>query len=59
MMVNPGEWVLGKRKGPYGFMIVPANEKEKSKILSDNKDLLNRLAAYKPYLKAGNHSMHH
>jgi hypothetical protein len=59
MMVNPGEWVLGKRKGPYGFMIVPANEKEKSKILADNHELLKRLAAYKPYLKVEGDGMHH
>jgi len=59
MMVNPGEWVLGKRKGPYGFMIVPANEKEKSKILADNRELLKRLAAYKSYLKVQEGNMHH
>jgi hypothetical protein len=60
MMVNPGEWVLGKRKGPHGFLIVPASEAEKAKILADNKELLKRLAAYKPYLKVQEHDdMHH
>jgi hypothetical protein len=59
MMVNPGEWVLGERKGPHGYIIVPANEAEKAKILADNKGLLKRLAAYKPYLKVATHSMHH
>jgi len=61
MMVNPGEWVLGKRKGPYGFLIVPANEAEKAKILADNKELLKRLAEYKPYLKVQEQhdDMHH
>jgi len=59
MMVNPGEWVLGQRKGPHGYLIVPANEAEKAKILADNKGLLKRLAAYKPYLKVATHSMDH
>ena len=60
MMVNPGEWVLGKRKGPHGYLIVPASEAEKAKILTDNKELLKRLATYKPYLKVQEHdSMHH
>jgi hypothetical protein len=38
---------------------VPANEAEKAKILADNKGLLKRLAAYKPYLKVATHSMDH
>jgi len=60
MMVNPGEWVLGKRKGPHGYLIVPASEAEKAKILVENKELLKRLAEYKPYLKVQEHqSMHH
>ena len=59
MMVNPGEWVLGKRKGPHGFLIVPASEAEKAKILADNKELLKRLAEYKPYLKVEAEGMHH
>lgn len=59
MMVNPGEWVLGKRKGPHGYMILPASEAEKAKILADSQDLLKRLAAYKPYLKVEEHDMHH
>ena len=58
MMVNPGEWVLGKRKGPHGYIILPATEAEKAKILADNKDLLKRLAEYKPYLKVED-DMHH
>lgn len=59
MMVNPGEWVLGKRKGPHGYLIVPASEAEKTKILADNKNLLKRLGAYKPYLKVESSGMHH
>jgi hypothetical protein len=59
MMVNPGEWVLGKRKGPHGYLIVPASEVEKAKIIAENKELLKRLAEYKPYLKVQSNSMHH
>jgi hypothetical protein len=58
MMVNPDEQVLGERKGPYDYIILPAIEAEKAKILADNKDLLKRLAEYKPYLKAED-DMHH
>lgn len=59
MMVNPGEWVLGERKGPYGYIIVPATEAIKTKIVNDNKDLLKRLADYKPYFKVTTNSGHH
>ena len=59
MMVNPGEWVLGERKGPYGYIIVPANETEKTKILNDNRELLKRLADYKSYFKITKGAEHH
>ncbi|HEY1870515.1 MAG TPA: hypothetical protein VGG71_05615 [Chitinophagaceae bacterium] len=59
MMVNPGEWVLGERKGPFGYIIVPANEAMKTKILNDNKDLLKRLADYKSYFKISPGGDHH
>ena len=59
MMVNPGEWVLGERKGPYGYIIVPANETEKIKIVNDNKDLLKRLADYKSYFKITHNPEYH
>ncbi len=59
MMVNPGEWVLGERKGPYGYIIVPANEAEKTKIVTDNKELLKRLVDYKPYFKIAPDGGHH
>jgi hypothetical protein len=48
---NPGSTVLGKGKGPYGYIIFPAGEKEADKIVKANSDLLKRLAAYKPYYK--------
>jgi hypothetical protein len=59
MMVNPGEWVLGKRKGPYGYIIIAANEAEKTKIVNDNKDLIKRLANYKSYLRISMNNGHH
>ena len=50
-LVNPEAMFLGKRKAPYGYIIVPAGEKERAKIVSDNKVLLKRLADYKSFLK--------
>ncbi len=50
-LVNPEAMFLGKRKAPYGYIIVPAGEKERAKIIADNKALLQRLAAYSPYFK--------
>lgn len=50
-MVNPDETVLGQRKTPFGYLIMPANEKVTARILSDGKELLRRLAAYSPYFK--------
>jgi len=50
-LVNPEAMFLGKRKAPYGYIIVPAGEKERAKIVADNKALLKRLADYKAFLK--------
>ncbi|HTI08140.1 MAG TPA: hypothetical protein VL832_06275 [Puia sp.] len=58
-MVNPDETVLGGRKTPYGYLIMPANEKVTAKIISDGKDLLRRLADYSPYFKTDAMVMHH
>jgi len=56
VVINPGATWLGQRKGPYGFIILPAGATERAKINSENKDLLKRLADYKSYFKlqAGN-----
>jgi hypothetical protein len=51
LLVNPEAMFLGKRKAPYGYIIVPAGEKERAKIVADNKVLLTRLADYRSYLK--------
>lgn len=48
---NPDNAVLGDRKGPYGFIILPAGKSEQAEIVKDGNELLKRLAAYKPYFK--------
>lgn len=48
---NPGNSVLGDKKGPYGFIIEPAGEMEAAKIVKAESDLLKRLVAYKSYFK--------
>jgi hypothetical protein len=58
-LVNPDNSILGDGKGPYGYIIVPANETEKTVIVADGKDLLERLAAYKTYFKAEASGEHH
>jgi hypothetical protein len=50
-LVHPEAMFLGEKKAPYGYIIVLEGEKEKAKIVADNKVLLKRLADYKPYLK--------
>jgi hypothetical protein len=57
VVINPGALFLGERKSPYGYIILPAGETEKAKIISENKELLKRLIAYKPYFKVDPGSM--
>jgi hypothetical protein len=57
-IVNNGDAWLGKGKGPYGYIIMLAGSAETAKILADNHELLDRLAAYKAYIKVGSHAMH-
>jgi hypothetical protein len=59
VMVNPGQYVLGEGKDPYGYIILSASETEKTKILEDGKDLLKRLAEYKPWFKIETGDGHH
>jgi len=59
ILTNPGNSILGDGKGPYGYVIVPANETEKAIIVEDGKDLLKRLVAYKAYFKTKPGSGHH
>ena len=49
VIVNPAAMLLGERKGPFGYIIVPAGETERATIIHDNQELLKRLSAYKPY----------
>jgi hypothetical protein len=53
VVINAEAAILGERKSPYGFIILPAGEKERAKIISDDKELIKRLVAYKPYFKIG------
>jgi len=50
-VVNPEALFLGKKKAPYGYIIVPAGATERAKIIANNKELLKRLADYSPYFK--------
>ncbi len=43
--------VLDKAHSIFNYIGIAAGETEKAKIIEDNKELLSRLAAYKPYLK--------
>ena len=59
MLINPGQWVLGEKKGPYGYIILPEGETEKMKIVEEGKELMKRLADYKAYFKVEAGSSHH
>ncbi len=48
--VNSGDF-LDKEHSIFNLIIVPAGETEKAGIIEENKDLLERLAAYKSYFK--------
>ena len=43
--------MLDKAHSIFNYIIVPAGEAEKAKIMESNKNLLEKLAAYKPYFK--------
>lgn len=58
-LINSGNTVLGERKGPEGYFIMPANEKATAKIIADGKSLLKQLADYSPYFKIDEGGMHH
>jgi hypothetical protein len=48
---NPDNTIIGDKKGPYGYIILPAGEAEQAKIVNASSDLLKRLVAYKSYYK--------
>ncbi|MDR3715267.1 MAG: hypothetical protein P4L51_20875 [Puia sp.] len=59
MLANPDNAILGDGKGPYGYVIIPASDKEKAIIIDEGKDLLKRLVAYKAYFKTEPGGGHH
>ena len=48
--INSGK-ILDKENSIFNYIILPAGDTEKARIIEENKDLLRRLAEYKPYLK--------
>jgi hypothetical protein len=58
-MANPDNSILGDGKGPFGYIIIPSSEKEKTIIVEDGKDLLKRLVAYKAFFKTEPGVQHH
>jgi hypothetical protein len=59
ILSNPDNAILGDGKGPFGYIIVPASDAETATIVEDGRELLKRLAAYKPYFQADSMSGHH
>jgi len=59
ILINPTETILGKGKGPYGYLILPASESEKEIIVHESQDLLRRLGEYKDYFKPEANGKHH
>ena len=49
---NPGNTVLGDKKGPFGYYICRAPASVSDKVMADGQDLLKRLQAYSPFLCA-------
>jgi len=47
----PGNVVMGDKKEPFGYIIMPAGEAEAAKIVNAGSDLMKRLVAYKSYYK--------
>lgn len=56
---SPDNEILGQGKGPHAYIIILATDAEKAIIEEDGKDLLKRLAAYKPYFKIESGMSHH
>lgn len=57
--INSGN-ILDKEHSIFNYIILPAGDIEKARIIEENKDLLRRLGEYKPYLKVdANAESHH
>src|SRR5450432_224346 len=48
--INSGV-ILDKEHSIFNYIILPAGDTEKARIIEENKNLLERLAAYKPFLR--------
>lgn len=58
-IISTGD-ALDKAHSIFNYIGIAAGETEKAKIIEDNRELLKRLAAYKPYLRVDlNDSMSH
>lgn len=55
---NSGDAVMGKGKGPVGFVIMAAGETQTADIVKEGRELLTRLAAYSPQFKLDDRKMH-
>lgn len=53
MVINAAAPGLGVGKSPFSYIILPAGQTEKAKIMKDDQDLLKRLIAYRSYFKPG------
>jgi len=53
--VSPSDNLLDKEHSIFNLIILPAGDAEKAKIIEQNKALLEKLAAYKPYFKIDTH----
>jgi hypothetical protein len=56
--INSGR-SLDKEHSIFNYIILPAGDTEKARIIEENKDLLRRLAEYKPYLSIDSNADHH
>ena len=59
ILANPGDYVLGQGKGPFGIVIFPVTKEHKLKIAEDGSALLKRLVAYKSYFAVESGTGHH
>lgn len=59
LIINPGSTLLGKGKGPFGYIILPVGSMERAKIIEENGELLKRLSDYKVYFKIESAMEHH
>jgi hypothetical protein len=54
-----GPMVLGDGKNPHTYIILPAGEMEKAKIMDESQQLIQQLVAYKPFFAVKAEMMHH